>query len=210
LPETRLRRLVADLSAEDRRRVVAAYVGERGNRRQRPGRAFERVWYHFDVLGDYGAFRDLQRHRMLTIQWQDLTTRHGYLTPTEVSDAGVNADWDEALARSAELYERLLPDHPMQAQYAVCFAYRVRYELQLNARSAMHMFELRSSPQGHPTYRRVVQRMHELVREQAGHRLIADSMSFVNHGASELERLPAERRAEARSAAIRHGTTAAS
>lgn len=203
LPETQLRRIVADLSAEDRRRVVAAYVGERGNRRQKPGRAFERVWYRFDVLGDYGAFRDLQRHRMLTIEWQDLTTRHGYETPPQLTDAGVGAHWDETLERSAELYERLLDDHPIQAQYAVCFAYRVRYALQLNARSAMHIIELRSSPQGHATYRRVVQRMHELIRDQAGHRLVADAMTFVDHGASELERLAAERRAEARHAANR-------
>ncbi|MDP8930486.1 MAG: FAD-dependent thymidylate synthase, partial [Actinomycetota bacterium] len=210
LPETQLRRVVADLPAEDRRRVVAAYVGERGNRRHRPGRAFERVWYRFDVLGDYGAFRDLQRHRMLTIEWQDLTTRHGHDTPPELSEAGFSGDWDEALARSAELYERLLPDHPIQAQYAVCFAYRVRYELQLNARSAMHMIELRSSPQGHPTYRRVVQRMHELIREQAGHRLVADAMTFVDHRASELERLPAERRAETRRGTLHLGGAAAS
>ncbi|MDQ4129949.1 MAG: FAD-dependent thymidylate synthase [Actinomycetota bacterium] len=202
IPEGQLRRVVAELPAEERRRVVAAYVGERGNRRHKPGRAFERVWYRFDILGDYGAFRDLQRHRMLTIEWQDLTTRHGYDTPPEITEAGVEGDWHETLERSAELYERLLDDHPIQAQYAVCFAYRVRYVLQLNARSAMHVIELRSSPQGHATYRRVVQRMHELVRNQAGHELVADAMTFVDRGTAELERLASERRADARRTAL--------
>ncbi|MFN2556694.1 MAG: FAD-dependent thymidylate synthase [Nitriliruptorales bacterium] len=202
LPEDQLRRVVADLHGEERRQVVAAYVGERGNRRHKPGRAFERVWYRFDILGDYGAFRDLQRHRMLTVEWQDLTTRHGYATPPEITEAGVEGGWDETLERSAELYERLADDHPVQAQYAVCFAYRVRYVLQLNARSAMHVIELRSSPQGHATYRRVVQRMHELIRDQAGHALVADAMTFVDRGTTELERLASERRAEARRAAL--------
>jgi thymidylate synthase ThyX len=201
LPEVELRSRVAALDAADRRRVVLAYVGERRNRRHKPGRGFERVQYRFTVLGDYGGFRDLQRHRMLTVEWQDLTTRHGYETPAELEEAGVADRWHEALARSAELYERLLPDHPEQAQYAVCFAYRVRYVMQLNARAAMQMLELRSTPQGHPQYRRVVQEMHRLIRDEAGHGLVADAMSFVDHGEAELERLESEKAIAARRAA---------
>ncbi|HEX2026496.1 MAG TPA: FAD-dependent thymidylate synthase [Nitriliruptorales bacterium] len=198
LPENQLRHLVEGMPPSERRRAVDAYVGERVNRRHKPGRAFERVWYRFDVLGDYGAFRDLQRHRMLTIEWQDLTTGHGYVTPPELHEAGVAERWHQAMERSALLYDELKADHPVQAQYAVAFAYRVRYVLQLNARSAMHLIELRSTPQGHPTYRRVAQRMHQLIRDVAGHRLVADAMVHADHGAAELERLEAERRAEAR------------
>jgi hypothetical protein len=198
LPEVQLRDRVGQLAREDRLRLIRTYVGERDNRRHRPGRAFERVWYRFDVLGDYGGFRDLQRHRMLTIEWQDLTTRHGYDAPEELDDAGVASAFHEAQERSAELYARLAPDHPVQAQYAVCFAYRVRYVMQLNARAAMHLIELRSTPQGHPQYRVIVQRMHQLIAEQAGHTAIADAMSHVDHGAAELERLESERRAEQR------------
>ncbi len=171
-----------------------------------PGRAFERIWYRFDVLGDYGGFRDLQRHRMLTIEWQDLTTQHGYETPPELVEAGVADRWHAALERSARLYERLLPDHPLQAQYAVCFAYRVRYVMQLNARAAMQMIELRSTPQGHPQYRRVVQEMHHHIRDTAGHRLVAEAMSHVDHGAAELERLESEKAAERRREAHAGGT----
>ncbi|WP_211262390.1 FAD-dependent thymidylate synthase [Nitriliruptor alkaliphilus] len=196
--ETQLAAEVATWDADRRAEVLAAYVGERANRRHRPGRGFERVWYRFDVLGDYGGFRDLQRHRMLTIEWQDLTTRHGYETPPELEEAGVGDRWHEALARSAALYERLLPDHPAAAQYAVCFAYRVRYVMQLNARAAMQMLELRSTPQGHPQYRKVVQEMHRLIGDVAGHRAVADAMVHVDHGTGELERLESERAAEAR------------
>jgi thymidylate synthase ThyX len=198
IPESQLADEVTSWPAERRAEVLRAYVGERANRRHKPGRGFERVWYRFDVLGDYGGFRDLQRHRMLTIEWQDLTTRHGYETPPELEEAGVAGRWHEALARSAELYERLLPDHPVQAQYAVCFAFRVRYVMQLNARAAMQMLELRSTPQGHPQYRRVVQEMHRQIGEVAGHRAVADAMSHVDHGSGELERLESERAAERR------------
>jgi thymidylate synthase ThyX len=198
IPETQLAGEVASWPAERRAEVLRAYVGDRANRRHKPGRGFERVWYRFDVLGDYGGFRDLQRHRMLTIEWQDLTTRHGYETPPELDEAGLADRWHEALALSADLYERLLPDHPVQAQYAVCFAYRVRYVMQMNARAAMQMLELRSTPQGHPQYRRVVQEMHRLIGEVAGHRAVADAMSHVDHGSGELERLESERAAERR------------
>lgn len=198
LPEPQVAARVDELSADDRARVLAAYVGDRANRRHKPGRGFERVWYRFDVLGDYGGFRDLQRHRMLTLEWQDLTTRHGHEVPAELHDAGVADAYVGAMDRSAELYETLLPDHPAQAQYAVCFGYRVRYAMQLNARAAMQMLELRSTPQGHPAYRKVVQEMHRLIRDEAGHTAVADAMSHVDHGAAELERLESERAAEAR------------
>jgi thymidylate synthase ThyX len=205
IPESQLEAEVRGWPAERRAQVLRAYVGDRTNRRHKPGRGFERVTYRFDVLGDYGGFRDLQRHRMLTIEWQDLTTAHGYETPVELEEAGVADRWHEALERSEALYEQLRPDHPAQAQYAVCFAHRVRYTMQLNARAAMQMLELRSTPQGHPQYRRIVQEMHRLIGERAGHRAVADAMVHVDHGAGELERLEsersAERRREARSAA---------
>ncbi|MCC5948283.1 MAG: FAD-dependent thymidylate synthase [Nitriliruptoraceae bacterium] len=183
---------------ERRAQVLRAYVGDRANRRHKPGRGFERVWYRFDVLGDYGGFRDLQRHRMLTMEWQDLTTVHGYETPPELEEAGVVDRWHEALERSDALYHLLAETHPVQAQYAVCFAFRIRYVMQLNARAAMQLLELRSSPQGHPQYRVIAQQMHRLIGEVAGHQAVADAMIHVDHGAGELERLESERAAERR------------
>ncbi|MGH8933261.1 MAG: FAD-dependent thymidylate synthase [Egibacteraceae bacterium] len=200
LPEAQLRDVVRRMSGEERARVARSYVGDRGNRRHKPGRALERLVYRFDVRSDYGAFRDLQRHRLLTIEWQELSPRHGYDMPIEIADAGVAETWHQTMARQAGLWERLYPDFPRQAQYAVGFAWRIRYSIQLNARAAMQMLELRTTPQGHPSYRRICQRMHTLIAEQAGHRAVAEMMSFVDHGSPDLERLDAERRSEARRA----------
>ena len=201
LPESQLREFVRDMPTMNRVRVLNAYVGDRSNRRYKPGRALERVWYRFDICGDYGAFRDLQRHRMLTIEWQELSPRHGYDTPPEVAEAGIADEWHRTLQQQADLYDRLWIDFPRQAQYAVGFAYRLRWSMQLNARAAMQMLELRTTPQGHPSYRRICQEMHRLIGEQAGHQAIAKMMSHVDHSAGELERLEAERAAEARRAA---------
>jgi thymidylate synthase ThyX len=200
LPEAQLLERVRLLPADDRVALMRAYVGERANRRHKPGRAFERTGYRFDVLGDYGAFRDLQRHRMLTIEWQQLTPHHGYELPPPVRDAGLALRYDEAMERSAGLYAALVEPFPEQAAYAVSLGYRMRYVMHMNAREAMHLCELRSSPQGHPTYRRVAQEMHRQIAERAGHRAIAEAMRFVDHGTYDLERLDAERAAETRRA----------
>jgi thymidylate synthase ThyX len=198
-PEAVVEQQVRRMSVEERLAVIRAYVGERSNRRHRPGRAFERTYYRFDVLADYGAFRDLQRHRMLTVEWQPLSPRHGYTRPPTVELAGLADRYDEAMERSAELYDAMVGSHPQQAPYAVALAYRVRFVMQMNAREAMHLIELRTTPQGHPAYRTVAQQMHRLIAEQAGHRAIAEAMRFADHSPGEdLERLEAERRAERR------------
>jgi thymidylate synthase ThyX len=198
-PDDRLLELARGMNAEERAQVLRTYVGERTNRRHKPGRAFERTSYRFDVLCDYGAFRDLQRHRLLTLEWQRLSPIHGFDRPPEVVEAGAGGDWDRVMVDSAALYEELvMRGLDEAAQYAVSMAYRIRFVMQMNAREAMHVIELRTTPQGHPTYRRVCQEMHRLIAEQASHRAIADSMRFVDHSTVELERLEAERRTEAK------------
>ncbi|MGO9029458.1 MAG: FAD-dependent thymidylate synthase [Acidimicrobiales bacterium] len=195
--EEEVARRVAGLGAEDRRALLRAYVGERTNRRHRPGRAFERTGYRFDVVTDYGAFRDLQRHRMLTLEWQPLGPALGYDIPAIVEEAGLSARYVASLERSRDLHGAMVPTFPVQSTYAVALAFRIRYSMQMNAREAMHLIELRSGPQGHPSYRWVAQEMHRLIADQAGHRLIAEAMSHVDHGDEhELGRLDAERRAE--------------
>ena len=197
-PEDQVLARVRVMSVDDKLAVVRAYCGERTNRRHKPGRALERVAYRFDVLGDYGAFRDLQRHRMLTIEWQSFNPSHGYEVPEAVTDAGAGEAYEDAMARSASLFAALSGPFPTQAPYALALAYKLRYSIQLNAREAMHMLELRTSPQGHPNYRRVCQEMHRLIGAQAGHPVIAELMRFVDHETYDLERLEAERRAEIR------------
>src|SRR5206468_2015085 len=101
LPDDQLLDIARKMTADERARVLRAYVGERANRRHRPGRAFERTSYRFDVRCDYGSFRDLQRHRMLTIEWQDLTPELGYEIPSEVEAVGATDDWRRVMERSA-------------------------------------------------------------------------------------------------------------
>jgi thymidylate synthase ThyX len=197
LPDDRLQSLAHSMSDEERNNVLDAYVGERDNRRHKPGRAFERTSYRFDVLCDYGAFRDLQRHRPLTLEWQTLTPEHGYETPPQVSEAGLDEEWHRVMRDSAETWARVVDAAGTDAaQYAVAMVYKIRFAMQMTAREAMHLIELRSSPQGHPTYRLVAHTMHRLIREQAGHRAIADAMTYVDRGEVDLERLQAERRAD--------------
>ena len=198
LPDDQVLAVVRRLGAEDRRALLEAYVGDRSNRRHRPGRAFERVDYRFDIVADYGAFRDLQRHRMLTIEWQPLSTLHGYDVPDAVEEAGLRDRFDEAMATSAALYDVMREPFPEQAPYAVSLAYRLRFAMQMNAREAMHLLELRTMASGHPAYRQVCQEMHRLIAEEAGHRSIAAAMSHVDHTTYELERLAAERVADSR------------
>jgi thymidylate synthase ThyX len=208
LPEDQITSRVARMDHAERDSVMAAFVGQRANRRHKPGRALERVVYRFDILSDYGAFRDLQRHRLLTIQWQPLTPRHGYVMAEDLSQAGAAEPFAEAMARSAALHEALAGPFPLQSAYAVALAYRVRYSIEMNAREALHMLELRTQPAGHPAYRRVCREMHRLIGEQAGHRAVADLMRFVNHEEdardASLGRLEGERRAEARR--LSHGS----
>jgi thymidylate synthase ThyX len=200
LPEPQLLDRVKQLRHDDRVALLRAYVGDRTNRRHRPGRAFERIDYRFDVLADYGAFRDLQRHRLLTIEWQPLGVSHGYVRPDLADAAGARSAFNDAMARSAALHDTLASSFPVQAAYAVAMAYRIRFVMQFNAREAMHLLELRTSPQGHPSYRRLGLEMHRLIAEQAGHRAVAEAMTHITTDAPELERLSSERRAEARRA----------
>jgi hypothetical protein len=199
LADDQLLSVARALDPRQRADVLRAYVGVRRNRRHKPGRALERTSYRFDVLTDYGAFRDLQRHRLLTLEWQPLTTRHGYSEPDAIQQAGAADDWRRVMDRSADLHEALVASGLRAiAPYAVSMAYRVRFYFEMNAREAMHVIELRTAPQGHPAYRRVCQAMHRLIAEQAGHRAIAAAMQFADHSEVELERLQAERRSERR------------
>jgi thymidylate synthase ThyX len=197
LPDDRLLAIARRMTADERADVLRAYVGNRTNRRHRPGRAFERTAYRFDILTDYGAFRDLQRHRLLTLEWQPLTTRHGYTEPDAIGEAGAGDDWTRVMDASADLHEAVRAAGLGEAApYAVAMAYRVRFYMEMNAREAMHLIELRTAPQGHPAYRRVCQQMHRLIAERAGHHAIAAAMRFVDHSEVELERLNAERALE--------------
>lgn len=175
-------------------KVFTAFVGERLNRRHKPGRALEKAHYSWDLVCDYGIFRDLQRHRMVdAFEWQFLTPRYGYEIPQLVEDADLSDTFEACFDLSLQLYSFLQQhDHGLEAQYATLLGHRMRWKITYNAREAFHLHELRTSPQGHPGYRKLVQDMHEKVAQV--HPMLADAMIFVNKGEDEeLTRLAAEK-----------------
>ncbi len=205
--ESQLRRRVELMDELERTAVLEAYFGDRShNRRHKPGRQLELVGYRFEILSDYGAFRDLQRHRMLTITWQDLTPIHGYDVPPLVEVAGLASHYEDVLSSQSQLYGDLCGAFPAgaQPQYALGFAYRMRYAIQINARALTHMLELRTGPAGHDDYRRICQKMHDLLRA-VGHTSIANMMRHVDHGRYDLGRIAAEERLAAKRAALKLG-----
>jgi len=192
VPETEILARIDVLDPDERAELLGAMVGERRNRRHRPGRGFEALRYRFEIVSDYGAFRDLQRHRMLTCQWQRLGPDLGAGIPEEVREAGAGEDFERALEISRREHERLAAAGLReQAPYALSLAYRIRYTLDLNAREAMHLIELRSGREGHPAYRAVAQAMHE--RIAAIHPGVAAAMEFVDTSREpRLERILSE------------------
>jgi thymidylate synthase ThyX len=189
-------RAVADLSAEERGALLRELIGERENRRHRPGRGFETLSYRFEIVSDYGAFRDLQRHRLLTCQWQRLSPGLGSDVPHELVAASLGGEYERALQVSHAEHDRLRAEGFVEeAPYALCLAFRIRYVLELDAREALHLIELRSGREGHPSYRAVAHEMRRAIAEV--HPNVAAAMTFVDDSSEErLERLLSEMRNE--------------
>jgi thymidylate synthase ThyX len=196
--EVSIARAVAGLDTGEQTELLAELIGERANRRHRPGRGFEALRYRFEIVADYGAFRDLQRHRMLTVQWQTLTPDLGAGVPTQVEDAGCGDEYQRALEVSRREYERLVDGGLARAApYALCLGYRIRFVLDLNAREAMQLIELRSGREGHPSYRAVAHEMHAQIA--AVHPAVAAAMTHVDRVTEpRLERILSEMRTHAR------------
>jgi hypothetical protein len=196
--EATVRRSIEALSDAERAQLLSDLVGERTNRRHRPGRGFEALRYRFEIVADYGAFRDLQRHRMLTVQWQSLTPDLGAGVPGQVDAAGVGDAYRRALQASRAEYERLVDAGlASAAPYALCLGYRIRFVLDLNAREAMQLIELRSGREGHPSYRAVAHEMHAQIA--AVHPSVAAAMTHVDAETEpRLERILSEMRTHAR------------
>ena len=191
---SQLRELAARLPDERRQAVLDAYMKGRGHRREKPGRALEQVYYTFDIVGNLGAYRDLQRHRLLTQERQDFTTVHGHDTPPEIAEAGFDRDYRRCMERAAEVYQRIAADHPREAQYVVPFAYRTRWYMKMNLREAVHIGELRTMPQGHPDYRSITQEMWRQIA--AVHPRLAGYARFIDWETYRLGRLTSELRTE--------------
>ncbi|RNJ77406.1 MAG: thymidylate synthase, partial [Nitrosopumilus sp. H8] len=179
---------------ETKSEMIGRAAALRKNRRHRPPRAFESTYYTFDLCNNFGMFRDLHRHRALTLQRQLLDTSHGYSMPDEITHMGIQKEYAECMDASRAVCEAVKKDSPEQAQYVVNFAYNYRYVMRMNLREACHLIELRTMPQGHADYRRVAQQMfHEIDKV---HPDLSKIMKFVDKTKYDLERFESEKRTE--------------
>ena len=185
---------IRSLPAYDRKKIIQTYTKLRANRRQRPGRAFEMVEYTFEMFTNFGMFRDLHRHRILTMERQLLSTRHGYDIPAEIIKLGISKDFKDCMYKCNEVYEMISRKYPTEAQYVVNLAYKYPYFVKLNLREACHMIELRTIPQGHPDYRKMCQKMYKQIKHV--HPMLSRGIKFVDLRKYELERFFAEKNVE--------------
>ncbi len=159
---------ISKMGDEERYEILETYVGGRSQRRHRPDRALEAGYpFTFDITMDFGSYRDLQRHRMFTQQRQLLTPEIGFVMPSDLIEADVSDKISEARGISEDLYKKITQDcGPLVAQYSVLFGHTIRFTIGANLRALQHMIELRTTPQGHPNYRKVCQVMAKLILEK--------------------------------------------
>ncbi len=187
-----IKQRVAQMSREQKNEIIQEYLKRRQNRRHKPWRAFERAYYTYDILGNYGIYRDLQRHRILTQMRQLLSTKNGYDVPPELMEAGFAEKYHEAMQTTKEAYEEIAKRFPKEAQYLVPFGYRIRWFFTLNARQIYNLVELRTVKQGHPDYRRIAQKIYYKMKEV--HPELAEGMKFADLNTYEMQRDEAEKR----------------
>ncbi len=190
-PLEQLMQLVEGMAPADRQRIVTTYVGDRKTRRDRPYRALEAGYpYTFDLVTDFGTYKDLMRHRMTTQLRQRFSPQLGFVIPDDLSEAGFAAQAQACHERSRELYDRLTGEFPDQAQYAALHGSKIRWLMGMNEREAYHLLELRTTPQGHPSYRRISQLMHRAIEQRSAWR--AANMKFVDHNRYDWSRADSE------------------
>ena len=185
---------VKKLSKEKRIKIINSFTNLRENRRHRPSRAFESVYYTFDLLNNFGMFRDFHRHRALTLERQLLTTDHGYNIPDEIKILGIDKNYKECMDKTKETFNKIRKKYPEQGQYVVNFAYNYPYFMKFNLREACHLIELRTVPQGHADYRQVAQQMYKQINKV--HPNLSKIMKFVDLKEYDLERFESEKRTE--------------
>ncbi|OGL74285.1 hypothetical protein A3D72_04725 [Candidatus Uhrbacteria bacterium RIFCSPHIGHO2_02_FULL_57_19] len=159
-----IRERVEIMSREEKERVIDEALSRRGPHDQTL-REFEHAYYTFDILMDYGAFRDVQRHRMATQTNQEITALHGYDVPPEIIEAGKEEVFRGAMERAGELYHAIYADLPREAQYCVPMAFRKRVLITWNLRELHNFIPLRSGKKGHPSYRKIAQLCWEKLNE---------------------------------------------
>ena len=192
MPLAQIKEIVGNMNPAQKKGLLMEYLSRRANRRHKPGRALEHAYYTFDILSNYGIYRDLQRHRLLTQEAQELTVFHGYDTPKELISAGYGKDYNECMEKAKEAFRAISKEYPKEAQYIVPLGYKIRWYMKMNLREICHLTELRSMQQGHPDYRRVAQQIYLKVKE--ANPSLAEYMKFVDMKEYQMERIEAEKK----------------
>lgn len=187
-----LQRHCSSLPEEELANILQAASNSRENRRHKPPRGLEHGQFTFEIVADYGIYRDLQRHRVLTQERQSLSCNYGYYFPEELAGTDMEKDYREALEKAGEVYSAIADELPEEAQYVVPMAYNIRWYFHVNLRSLQWMCELRSSPAGHPAYRYVAQEMARQAFEQFP--AFERFFKYVDFDGHELGRLGQEER----------------
>lgn len=180
------------LPEEEVARILDAACNARENRRHKSPRALEHASFTFEIVTDFGTYRDLQRHRMLTQDRQLLSCDYGFYIPPEIQDTPHEEEYCQALQQAKEVYDMIAAELPEEAQYIVPMAYNIRWYFQINLRALQWLCELRSSPAGHPTYRYIAQIMARQVSEAFP--AFERFLKFVDYEGYELGRLGQEQR----------------
>ena len=191
---SQIKKNVRKIPNKEKIQIINEYARIRKNRRHRPSRAFELTDYTFDLLTNYGMFRDFHRHRALTLERQLLTTDHNWHTPNEIIELGIKKEFYECMNNTKNVFEMIRRKQPEQAQYIVNFAYNYPYFMKLNLREAAHLIELRTVPQGHIDYRKIAQKMYKLIEQK--HPILSKILKYVDMNQYELERFESEKRTE--------------
>jgi len=180
------------LSEEELARILDAGCGARENRRQKSPRALEHANFTFEIIADFGVYRDLHRHRMLTQERQLLNCDYGFYIPPEIIGTAIELEYTNAMYKAKEAYDQIASDLPEEAQYIVPMAYNVRWYFHVNLRALQWLCELRSSAAGHPGYRFVAQMMAKQVCEKIP--AFERFFKFVDYDGYDLGRLDQEQR----------------
>jgi thymidylate synthase ThyX len=182
----------SELPDEEIHRILEVTCSPRENRRHKSPRALEHASFTFEIIADFGIYRDLQRHRTLTQDRQLLSCDYGYSISDDIKGTEIEAKYCEALDKAKEVFDTIAQELPEEAQYIVPMGYNIRWYFHINLRALQWLCELRSAPQGHHHYRYIAQRMAKDVCEKFP--IFERFFRFVDYDGYEFGRLGQEQR----------------
>jgi thymidylate synthase ThyX len=191
-PMSKIIEKVKQMTKEEKEKILDIYLGKMG-RFDYPMRELEHAQFLFDIIIDYGAFRDLQRHRICTQTNQIITTNLGYAVPKDIVDAGGEEKFRKAMEKAKEVYEKVAEKYPLQSQYLLPLGFKKRYICSMNLREIYHLVKLRTIPLAHESYRKIAYLIYEQMKEK--YPLLSKYIE-CNYTEEELGRLKSEEKTE--------------